>query len=237
MGLENPSPAVVAAKPLSLSEALRERTVSVHLAAERSGIISDILKRKADRNSYALLLRNILPAYEALETALARRSADAVLSVFALPALFRSQALRNDLAAIAGADWERSLPLLDAGARYAARVSLGAQGNGMRLVPHAYVRYFGDLSGGQVLKKLLGQSMDLPQDALTLYDFPGIVDHRAFKQELREAIDRAADSVADPEDLIAEALIAFEHNIEVSHAVQSQLADTATITKAAAGKD
>ncbi len=227
MRLEKPSPAAIAATPLSLSEALRERTASVHLAAERSGIISDILKRKADRQGYALLLRNILPAYEALESALANRSSDAVLSPFASPALFRARALRDDLAAIAGADWERTLPLLEAGARYAARVALAAQGNGMRLVPHAYVRYFGDLSGGQMLKKLLGQSMELPPEALSLYDFPGIADHRAFKHDLRDAIDRAALRVADPEDLIAEALIAFEHNIDVSHAVQRELGASA----------
>jgi len=33
--------------------------------------------------------------------------------------------------------------------------------------------------------------MELPPEALTLYDFPGIADHRAFKQVLRDAIDRA----------------------------------------------
>ena len=81
------------------------------------------------------------------------------------------------------------------------RVAMAAQGDGMRLVSHAYVRYFGDLSGGQVLKRLLGQSMALPPEALTLYDFPGISDPQAFKDEMRNAIDRAAHAVADPEDI------------------------------------
>ena len=127
MGIEKPLPPADTAKPLSLSEALRQRTTSVHIAAERSGIISDILKRKADRGGYVLLLRNLLPAYEALESAIASRATDAVLGVFALPGLFRAGALRNDLVVIAGA-------------RYAERVVLAARGNGMRLIAHAYVR-------------------------------------------------------------------------------------------------
>ena len=76
--------------------------------------------------------------------------------------------------------------------------------------------------------------MELPPEALTLYDFPGIADHRAFKQELRDAIDRAADAVSDPEDLIAEALVAFEHNVEVSRAVQLELGYPAPEHEAAA---
>ncbi len=220
MGMEKPISAGTDVRRLTLSEALRERTAQVHLAAERSGIISDILKREAGRDSYALLLRNVLPAYEAMEAALRARKSQPIFDVFSAAPLFRAPALRNDLVQLSGEAFERALPLLDAGARYANRIDDAAQGDGMRLLSHAYVRYFGDLSGGQVLKKLLGRSMDLPAEALTVYEFPGIDDHRAFKSELREALDRAAD-VADSEILIAEALAAFEHNIAISNAVQA----------------
>jgi heme oxygenase len=208
----------------SLSDTLRERTASVHLTAERSGIISDILKRKAGRDGYVLLLRNILPAYENLEAGLEQRSHHPALSVFAQPALFRAKSVRNDLVQLAGADFESSLPFFDAGAQYAQCVARAADGDGMRLLSHAYVRYFGDLSGGQVLKKLLGQSMALPPEALTLYEFPDIADHRAFKDQMRAAIDRAP--VSDPEELISEALTAFQHNIAVSDAVQGWVSST-----------
>lgn len=219
MGIEAP---FTAAKGVSLSEALRERTASVHLTAERSGIINDILKQKAGRDGYALLLRNVLPAYEALEAGLRDRRQKEVLSVFAQSGLARAQAIRNDLIQLAGDDFENTLPLLDAGRQYAERVAQAAQGDGMRLISHAYVRYLGDLSGGQVLKKLLGKTLELPPQALTLYDFPQIADHSAFKDELRAAIDKAADVVSDPEELIAEALAAFEHNIAISNAVQDR---------------
>jgi len=150
-----------------LSQLLRERTMSVHTEAERTGVIADIIRRKADRNGYALLLRNVLPAYVRLEAELSERSGHPVLGTFAHGHLFRSDRLRSDLSEIAGSGWERSLPLLESGVAYADCIAQAAAGDGLRLVSHAYVRYFGDLSGGQILKKLLGKSLSLPDDALT----------------------------------------------------------------------
>jgi heme oxygenase len=208
-----------------LSEVLRQRTRSVHAEAERTGLVADILHRRADRNGYALFLRNILPAYETLEAGLSKRSEHPVVAAFARRALYRSESLRADILRIHGAGWRRSLPLLDSALRYADQVARAASGDGIRLVPHAYVRYFGDLSGGQVLKRLLTKSLSLPDEALTLYDFPDIADVDAFKSELREAIDLAGRMVDDPEALVIEALAAFEHNIRISRDVQTAVAD------------
>ena len=91
----------------------------------------------------------------------------------------------------------------------------------MRLVAHAYVRYFGDLSGGHVLKRLLGTSLGLGGDALSFYEFPEISDPRQFKDEMREALDRDGIVAADRELIIQEGVFAFEHNIDVSRAVQA----------------
>jgi heme oxygenase len=202
-----------------LSVVLRERTRRLHAIAERSGVIADILQRKADRRGYALLLRNLLPAYERLEAELSARAGHTVLGVFAHRSLCRSDRLRNDLRNIHGADWERCVPLLDSGVAYAAGITQAAVGDGLRLVSHAYVRYLGDLSGGQVLKKLLGKSLSLPADSLTVYDFPD-TDTKMLKDDLRDALDRAGRVTDDPHMLVVEAMTAFEHNIGVSQEVR-----------------
>lgn len=224
MGMEMPITPAPDAQSLTLSELLRERTAAAHTTAERSGIINDILKQKAGREGYALLLRNLLPAYVALEASLQAREHQDIFGVFATPGLRRTEALRRDLSELAGSEFESTLPLLDAGSRYADRISHAAQGDGIGLLAHAYVRYFGDLSGGQVLKKLLGRSMQLHPEALSFYEFPDIADHRSFKNELRAALDDTADAISDPEDLLGEAVLAFEHNIAVSRAVQDAIA-------------
>ena len=206
-------------KRLSLSEALRERTSALHAEAERSGVINDILRKTADTRSYAMLLRNLLPAYSEMERALERHRESPTLGVFARPELHRASRIAADLVAMCGEDWRADLPLLPAGERYAARVATAGEGDGSRLLAHAYVRYFGDLSGGQVLKRLLGTSLGLGAESLSLYDFPGVSDPKALKDQMRDAIDREGD--ANGEVIILEGIRAFEHNIEVSRAVQA----------------
>ncbi len=209
-----------------LSDALRERTKRLHAVAERSGVIADILQRKCDRAGYGLLLRNLLPAYERLEAELFARRTHPILNVFADRSLRRSDRLRADLQTIEGADWERSLPLLRSAMSYAAAIrQAAAAGDGLRLVSHAYVRYLGDLSGGQVLKKLLGKSLSLPAAALTVYEFPDVETH-ILKARLRDALDSAGRVTDDPHMLVIEAMTAFEHNIAVSREVQSRAGTT-----------
>ena len=58
--------------PVSIVTALYLRTRNLHLEAERSGIIRELLRGNASRNGYILLLRNLLPAYQAMEQGLAR---------------------------------------------------------------------------------------------------------------------------------------------------------------------
>jgi heme oxygenase len=215
------SPPVVAG---TLTEALRERTAALHLAAERSGVINDILRKKADRRGYCLLLRNVVPAYRTMEQALERYKHRPIFRAFARPELYRAGALAHDLTALSGEHWERDLIALPAATLYAAQVSKAAEGDGARLVAHAYVRYFGDLSGGQILKNLLGKTLELQPEALTFYEFPGIEDPSAFKSAMRQAIDGDVAAVCDPEQVIEEAMLAFEHNIAVSKAVQDYLA-------------
>ena len=55
---------------------LQERTATLHRQAERSGFIRTMLQGRASRDGYALFLRNLLPAYQALEQGLERGRSD-----------------------------------------------------------------------------------------------------------------------------------------------------------------
>jgi heme oxygenase len=211
----------------TLTETLRDRTWALHTAAERSGIINDMLRGKADRRGYALLLRNVLPAYRAMEQALDAGRDRKIYSAFAQPSLYRSERIASDLAALHGDNWESDLPQLPEADRYAETVTQAGEGDGSRLVAHAYVRYFGDLSGGQVLKRLLSKTLGLSPEALNFYEFPEITDPAAFKQAMREAIDRDVAQSCEHEPVLREAMSAFEHNIAVSTAIQRVLAEAA----------
>lgn len=209
--------------PPTLSEILRDRTWDLHKQAEHSGIVNDILHRKVDRRGYAVFLRNLLPAYRAMEAVLQSNQHRLVFRAFARTELYRAARIETDLSALAGPNWVNDITELPAALLYADRIASAREGDGGGLVAHAYVRYFGDLSGGQVLKKLLGKSLSLPLEALSFYEFADIVDPVAFKNAMRDAIDIDVASGCDTDAVIAEARAAFEHNIAVSKSVQDFL--------------
>lgn len=201
---------------LSLA-ALKARTAAAHLRAEKTGVVADLLRRRATRAAFVLFLRNLVPAYAALEEALAAAPAPAGGVRFA--EVERSAALAADLAGLAGQGW-RGLPVLPAAQAYAARIrDVGAR-DPERLIAHAYVRYFGDLNGGQILRRMIGETLALPAEALAFYDFPDIGDMPAFQADFRAAYERALGAVQDPEAVLAEAEMAFEFNISVSGETQ-----------------
>ena len=195
---------------------LREATHALHVEAERSGVIGQLLRGGSTREAYALLLRNLSPAYRAMEDGLVRHANSPALRAMVRPELFRTAALESDVERLAGVGWRESLPLLPAGERYAARVSAAAANGSGRLVAHAYLRYLGDLSGGQIMKRLLAKSLGLGSDALGFYDFPAIADLSAFKIEYRRAIDGSVVAGADPVDIVDEAVAGFRLTIELS---------------------
>ncbi len=102
-----PSPPIVTALYL--------RTKTLHVEAERTGIIRDLLRGEATREGYVLLLRNLLPAYQALEQGLERHRGSPSLGKLADYGLDRASAIEADLVALCGAHWSRGIPLLAAG--------------------------------------------------------------------------------------------------------------------------
>jgi heme oxygenase len=208
----------------ALADRLRTETQALHVEAERSGYIQEILKRRASLDGYALFLRNLLPAYQAMEAGLERLTDQPAFQPFDWPKLYRAQAITGDLEALAGPAWKDDLPILAEAQDYANRIDSVA-GSGAGLLGHAYVRYVGDLSGGQIVKRLLSSSPGLAPEMLTFYDFPAIDDADAFKDAFRDALGQAAGTLDDADAVVEEARTAFRLNIAVSHAVRQALSD------------
>jgi heme oxygenase len=203
----------------SVVNALYFSTKTLHAEAERSGIIRELLRGQASRTDYILLQRNLLPAYRALESGLERHRDKAALGELAAYRLERAPALEADLNALCHGDFS-AVPLLHEGKAYAERIAACAEGDGARLIAHAYTRYLGDLSGGQILKRLLGKSPGLEPPELSFYDFPAYTDLDGLKNDYRNAIDRAGSLARSPERIVDEGAIAFTLNIELSCAVK-----------------
>ncbi len=140
--------------------ALRDATHSLHTEAEKSGFVHDLLKGRATRAGYTLWLRNLQPAYEALERGLEALRDRPAFGSLAVPAVYRTAALESDLAALCGASWRASASTLAEGDAYARRIASIAS-DPARLAAHAYVRYLGDLNGGQVVGRIVARSLEI----------------------------------------------------------------------------
>jgi heme oxygenase len=198
-----------------LAAALAEHTRPLHTRAERSGFIAALLRGTASRRGYQLFLRNLLPCYEALEAGLARHAGRGGAGRLALAEVSRVAAIRADLAALGAPE----LPVLPEAAAHAADIAAAAHGDGAGLIGHAYTRTLGDLSGGQILHRLLAQRMGLAEAALAFYRFPAIDDLVAFKAQYRSAIDAAGAEIADAAPVLVAAAASFQHTIALSEAV------------------
>ncbi len=211
------SPAV----PIKLSALLRDCTSASHRIAERSGMVADILTGKATPIGYALFLRNLLPAYQALEAGsrvdLQLAGVDTILP----PELFRAAMIECDLVSIVGGDWHRSLPLLANGTGYADQITRARAADPALLLAHAYVRYLGDLSGGQIMMRLLARTLELGVHQLSFYAFPAIANLASYKTGYRRAIDTLEFDPMRQAAIATEAVAAFEMNITLSLEVQA----------------
>ena len=166
----------------SLAARLRSETKSLHSEVERAGMMPRMLSGRLDRLTYCRLLRNFHAIYQALEAALDRHRGLPPVAAVWFAGLARTAALERDLLDLHGDRWLQELPVAAAGERYVRRLEELDQGDPLLLVAHAYVRYLGDLSGGQILRKIVAGALNpAAPDSATgarfyLFPAPGAVE-------------------------------------------------------------
>ncbi len=192
---------------------MKEGTRRAHRWIERLAFVRSFLRGVVDRDSYQRLLVDLYYVYGALESALwAHRQHPAVAPVI-LPALFRAEAIAADLDFLGaqglGRPW-RMRPMSQAALAYTQRLRQISQHSPELLVAHCYTRYLGDLSGGQILRRMTGLALRLDDaGGLRYYDFPQILDISGFKSEFRRRLDSLPLTEEQRLAVIAEAVRAF----------------------------
>jgi heme oxygenase len=211
----NASPEIdLSATPLP--ERLRLETRALHVESERSGVMVELLKGRLGRGAYAAFLRNLHAIYAALEAALMANQGDVVIGPLHQPSLYRETALAQDLELLEGSNWRERLSIQPAAAGYVDRLRmLGAAGS-RALVAHAYVRYLGDLHGGQILRRLVAQQLDLPEGRGTcFYEFGDEDQVLALRLGFRQKMAALRPSEGEGDLIVAEACWAFRQHISL----------------------
>ena len=113
--------------PASVVTALYLRTKTLHLEAERSGIIRELLRGSAAAKATSCCCEICCLPIRLWSTALrviAKRRASAPSHITGSTARPQS---KSDLPALCGDAWQQEIPLLAAGDRYAGRITEAAQ--------------------------------------------------------------------------------------------------------------
>jgi heme oxygenase len=125
--------------------------------------------------------------------------------------LRRVPALEADLAHLLGPGWRDAAEVLPATAAYVARVrAIGTEAG--TYVAHSYTRYLGDLSGGQVIGRMVQRHYGVADEGVGFYAFPAVPKPKPFKDLYRSRVDALPLSDDEREAVVAEARAAFRHN-------------------------
>ena len=209
---------------VNLATMLREGTKKSHTMAENVGFVKCFLKGVVEKKSYRKLVADLYFVYSAMEEEMEKLKDHEILSKIYFPILNRKQSLESDLQFYFGNNWEKEIKISDSAKDYVARIREISQTQPELLVAHSYTRYLGDLSGGQILKKISQKAMNLSDgEGTSFYEFADISDEKAFKDTYRQAMNDLPVDMEMAELIVEEANDAFGLNMRVFQELEGNL--------------
>ncbi|MFC0582162.1 biliverdin-producing heme oxygenase [Micrococcoides hystricis] len=213
---------------LPFSERLKHETTAQHEAAESSAFISSLMKGERDATDYARLIGQYLHLYRALEFAVAQvRHQHPELHKLLDPELERFDLLSADYRSLAQEHGLDMAPVPTAAtAQYVSRLHVLAQQendlDAYRVLAHHYLRYLGDLSGGQIISALVDRHYGVPTQQRTAWHFSSIPKLKAYKDQYRILLAEAVTEIRAQDALIVEAQYGFDLNRELFNSLDER---------------
>jgi len=211
----------------TFAKAIRAGTLESHRRAESVPFVRNFLRGRISQEVYASFVAYLYFVYSALEEEARNNATNPVFSCVHFPKeLERRESLRNDLEYYYGPDWEKRIssvadvPCVKA---YVDRVRLVGKSRPELLVSHSYTRYLGDLSGGQVFKRVVEATYKPPEGKGTnFYHFellPTKIEHVAFKNNYRKKLDEFNIDKKLADEIVEEANKAMQLNTDIFSAL------------------
>lgn len=202
---------VLVSAPLSV--AMREGSQAAHTAAENSAFMAELTGARINAlgvRDYLLRLREVYAHLEATGRALAD---DPAAAAVVDPALERLPALEADLAYWCEAADAPAPSTFESAATsaYVERV-LATRDWAPLFVAHHYTRYLGDLSGGQVIGRVLDRELGLGGQGIAFYAFPEIPKPKPYKDAYRSRLDALVLTPEEKARVVEEVSEAFRLN-------------------------
>jgi len=205
---------------MPLSTHLKDGTKKSHREAENVSFVKNFIKGRVTRENYAILTGNLYHVYKTMEGCMDQHGRKVLGDMYIPDKLNRTARLLED--------W-RYLTMQEEGSEvypepspatrdYVQRIKDVSDNEPKSLVAHAYTRYMGDLSGGQILARCARRALNLPEtgEGGQFYEFPKIKEGgTVFKNEYRRMLDRIAVTTDEQDQIVGEANVAFVLNMRI----------------------
>ncbi|GAA4474440.1 biliverdin-producing heme oxygenase [Rhodococcus olei] len=195
-----------------LAERIKTQTDAAHRRTEQSRFVGELLAGKLTPAAHAALIGQTYLVYRTLEDAGRAHADHPVVAPFLGDELLRTDALEADLEFLLGAGWRDQVTALPATQRYIDRLNEVAFDWPAGFVAHHYIRYLGDLSGGQIIRRMLERAYGYTTDGLRFYIFDRIEKPKLYKDAYRAKLDDAPLTADEQQRLIDEVNLAYDLN-------------------------
>lgn len=208
----------------NLAEQLREGTTKSHSMAENVSFVKSFLGGVVDKTLYRKLVANLYFVYSAIEEEMLRNSQHASIKLIYFPELNRKKSLEKDLYYYYGLDWKSQIIPSQVTQMYVDRIHHIGIYQPELLIAHVYTRYMGDLSGGQILRSIAKNAMQLQgSDGTEFYIFREISDEKVFKNQYRQSLNSIQINDEMIHSIISEANVAFNLNMKMFQELNSNI--------------
>jgi heme oxygenase len=172
----------------------------IHMHIHRHGYAEKLLSRKFSVDDYGMYIIQLFHIYDTIEVLMTQSTDPLLMKFWELfgKRLKRTDLLISDLEYYYGSNWRSKLNenKLYATDYYTSRLIKVYNKNPYLLLAHAYIRYFGDLNGGRIIRKRFLKNNNLTEG---MYFYTFSTDLKLLKKDYRLFLDKLGWVLSDRE--------------------------------------
>lgn len=203
----------------SFSEKIKKISWEDHQKASSSAFINKLTSGKITKNIFGIFVAQQYFIYQQLEETSKNLTNYPKIAQFLDPALLRTQALTADMkffTETTSTDFFKDYVPLDATQRYVQRIKDVEKLAPISFVAHHYLRYMGDLAGGQALRAIAKREYNFSDEqGLQFYNYKDIVKSKTYRDNYRNKLNTTAWEETEENQIVAEILLVYKLNTMV----------------------
>jgi heme oxygenase len=187
------------------TDRLRSSTQAIHEIVENSNFMKDLLSGSLQKSRYVLYLIALWPIYNSLESELSFRKSNLITSFYD-KRLNRKDRVYDNIALLKS-DEKINDELLKEVNFYAYQIQKSSD---IQLIANQYIRYMGDMAGGQAIKSIMKRSYNFADEELSFYDFDIEEGIKKYRDSYKDKINRLIATEEDQNEFVSSVLDAYE---------------------------